>query len=190
MPDSRRNPFDGVTDFFTELGRIRSLGVHGGGEHGVEAAERTHASAWVPTTDILAHGDDLVIRVELAGVDPDDVDLRFTHGVLTVSGTRTPDYGDADQVDFYVRERYYGEFRRVITLPEGTERVPDRRRVRRRPGRDHRAQLRHPRREHEDLAGRQVRRRHHPEGQRRVLTASWRTSPAAAATTTRCRPGR
>ncbi len=121
MPDSRRNPFDGVTDFFTELGRIRSLGVHGGGEHGVEAAERTHASAWVPTTDILAHGDDLVIRVELAGVDPDDVDLRFTHGVLTVSGTRTPDYGDADQVDFYVRERYYGEFRRVITLPEGTD---------------------------------------------------------------------
>ena len=121
MPDSRRNPFDGVTDFFTELGRMRSLGVHGSGEHGMEAAERTHASAWVPTTDILAHGDDLVIRVELAGVDPGDVDLRFTHGVLTVSGTRTPDYGDADQVDFYVRERYYGEFRRVITLPEGTD---------------------------------------------------------------------
>lgn len=121
MPDSRRNPFDGVTDFFSELGRMRSLGVHGGAEHGTAATERTHASAWVPTTDILAHGDDLVIRVELAGVDPDDVDLRFTHGVLTVSGTRTSDYGEDDQVDFYVRERFYGEFRRMITLPDGTE---------------------------------------------------------------------
>ncbi len=120
MPDSRRNPFDGVTDFFSELGRMRSLGVHGGGEHGVEASERTHASAWVPTTDILAHGDDLVIRVELAGVDPDDVDLRFTHGVLTVSGTRKADYED-EPVEFYVRERFYGEFRRVITLPDGTQ---------------------------------------------------------------------
>ena len=73
----RRNPFEGVTDFFSELARMRSIGVHGGSEHGVEASERTHASAWVPATDILAQGDDLVIRVELAGVDPEDVDLQL-----------------------------------------------------------------------------------------------------------------
>lgn len=121
MPDSRRNPFDGVTDFFSELGRMRSLGVRGGGDHGVEASERTHASAWVPTTDILARGDDLIIRVELAGVDPDDVDLRYTHGVLTVSGTRKSGDDEDDDIEFYVRERFYGEFRRVITLPDGTE---------------------------------------------------------------------
>ena len=120
MPDPRRNPFDGVTDFFSELRRMRSLGVRGDGEHGVEAVERTHADAWVPLTDILARGDDLVIRVELAGVDPDDVDLRFTQGVLTVSGARRcPD--DEESGDFYVRERYSGEFRRMITLPEGTD---------------------------------------------------------------------
>jgi HSP20 family protein len=118
VPD-RRNPFEGVTDFFSEMARMRSLGVHGGGEHGGENAERTHASAWVPTTDILALGQDLVIRVELAGVDPEDVDLRFTHGVLTVSGSRRPGESD-EEAEFYIRERYYGEFRRVITLPEGT----------------------------------------------------------------------
>ncbi len=115
----RRNPFEGVTDFFSELARMRSIGLHGGGEHGVEASERTHASAWVPATDILAQGEDLVIRVELAGVDPDDVDLSFSHGVLTVSGTRRPGPAD-DSADFLIRERFYGEFRRVITLPEGT----------------------------------------------------------------------
>ena len=121
MPDPRRNPFDGVTDFFSELARMRSLGIHGGGEHGGEATERTHASAWVPTTDILARGDDLVIRVELAGVDPDDVDLRFSHGVLTVCGARKPGSDQDEEGEFYVRERFYGEFRRVITLPDGTE---------------------------------------------------------------------
>lgn len=119
MPDSRRNPFDGVTDYFSELARMRSLGIHGGGEPSGEATERTHASAWVPTTDILARGDDLVIRVDLAGVEPEDVDLRFNHGVLTVSGTRQPDPEEA-AVEFYVRERFYGAFRRVITLPDGT----------------------------------------------------------------------
>jgi HSP20 family protein len=116
----RRNPFEGVTDFFSELARMRSSGVHGGGEHGVEHAERTHADAWVPPTDILARGDDLVIRVELAGVDPEeDVDLRFNRGVLTISGTRHPGERD-DDAEFYIRERFYGEFRRVITLPDGT----------------------------------------------------------------------
>ena len=121
MPDPRRNPFDGVTDFFSELARLRSLGIRGGGEHSGEAAERTHADAWVPQTDILARGNDLIIRVELAGVDPEDVDLLFTHGVLTVRGNRRSADGDESDVEFYVRERYYGEFRRVITLPEGTE---------------------------------------------------------------------
>ena len=115
-----RNPFEGVTDFFSERARMREIGIHGGSERGVETAARTHASAWVPATDILALGDDLVIRVELAGVDPDDVDLSFSHGVLTVSGTRRPGPGD-DSAEFLIRERFYGAFRRVITLPEGTE---------------------------------------------------------------------
>ena len=119
MTDNR-NPFEGVTDFFSELARMRSIGIHGGAEHGVEPSERTHASAWVPATDILAQGEDLVIRVELAGVDPDDVDLSFSHGVLTVSGTRRPGPSD-DSDQFLIRERFYGAFRRAITLPEGTE---------------------------------------------------------------------
>lgn len=122
VAERRSNPFEGVTDFFSELARMRSIGLHGGagGEQGSQSSERTHASAWVPATDILAQDDDLVIRIELAGVDPDDVDLSFSHGVLTVSGTRRA--GDDDQsAEFLIRERFYGTFRRVITLPEGTE---------------------------------------------------------------------
>jgi HSP20 family protein len=116
----RRNPFEGVTDLFSELSRVRSTGVRGAAADGLHGAERTHASAWVPTTDILARGEDLVIRVELAGVDPDDVDLSFSHGVLTVSGTRQAATGD-EGAEFLIRERFHGEFRRTITLPEGTE---------------------------------------------------------------------
>src|ERR671910_1212797 len=101
----------------SEMSRMREY-AKGGAQ---ETQRRTHATAWVPTTDIFAQGDDLVIRVELAGVDPADVELRFANGVLTVSGNRDPEFGrgDGDPV-FYVRERFYGEFRRSITLPEGT----------------------------------------------------------------------
>ena len=120
---SDRNPFEGVTDLFTELSRMREVGLHGR-ETAHEDKQRTHASAWVPTTDIFAQGDRLVIRIELAGVDPQDVELHFANGVLTVSGTRNGDFGngDTEEPKFYVRERFYGAFRRSITLPEGTRR--------------------------------------------------------------------
>ncbi len=120
MPDTSRNPFEGVTDYFSELSRMRALGVRGSAEPGAEHTERTHASAWVPATDIFAVGDNLVIRVELAGVDPQDVDLSFANGILTVSGARGSGFEDDAEVEFYVRERFYGAFRRAITLPEGT----------------------------------------------------------------------
>jgi HSP20 family protein len=55
-------------------------------------------------------------------VDPEEIDLRFANGILTVSGNRTGDFGSGDDPVFYVRERFYGAFRRSITLPEGTGR--------------------------------------------------------------------
>lgn len=117
----RHNPFAGVTDLFSELSRGRTLGVRGGpAVVAVEPIERTHASAWLPVTDILAVGDDLVIRVELPGIDPANVELHYTRGVLTVSGTRPSEGTDDPDVVFYVQERYHGEFRRLIALPEGT----------------------------------------------------------------------
>ena len=52
MPDPRRNPFDGVTDYISELSRMRTLGIHGEGSHSQQSAERTHASAWVPNASL------------------------------------------------------------------------------------------------------------------------------------------
>lgn len=117
----RNSPFYGITDLFSEFSRARETGTFGR-EHVPE--ERTHSSAWVPTTDIFVQGNRLVIRIELAGVDPDDIDLHFASGVLTVSGRRSRAFGTepGEEPDFYVRERIHGEFRRSITLPEGTRR--------------------------------------------------------------------
>jgi HSP20 family protein len=122
MPDhdAPRNPFEGVADYFSELNRMRHTGTHGPSQPH-EDRERTHASAWVPVTDIYARGSDLVIETELAGVDPEDVHLGFAHGVLTVSGHRTPPREQVGDDGYYVRERFHGEFRRAVTLPDGTD---------------------------------------------------------------------
>ena len=58
-----------------------------------------------------------MIRVELAGVAPQDIDLTFQESVLTISGERRRDLDD--EVSFFVHERFYGVFRRNITLPAG-----------------------------------------------------------------------
>ena len=78
-------------------------------------------SAWVPTTDIFAQGDDLVIRVELAGVDPEDVDLRFSHGVLTVSGHPPPRSGRRRGRVLRSGSASTASSGASITLPEGTQ---------------------------------------------------------------------
>jgi HSP20 family protein len=120
MPDKPKNPFEGVTDFFSELARMREVGTHGR-EHPQERRQRTHASAWVPATDIFARGSDLVIRIEVAGLRPEDVDVTFSHGVLSVSGERRTELDTGGNDSFYIRERFYGAFRRAITLPQGTD---------------------------------------------------------------------
>jgi HSP20 family protein len=112
-----RNPFRGLVDHMSEMTRMREY-AEGGGT-GSEDHRRTHATAWVPTTDIFARGDDLIIRCELAGVGRDDVDISLSGGVLTIDGERR---GEPESSEYYARERYYGRFRRRMKLPEGVHR--------------------------------------------------------------------
>ena len=119
MDKEQRGAFHGIVDAISEWNRMREVGM---GRIGYEARQedrpRTQANAWVPTTDVFARGDDLVIRVSLSGVYPEDVDITLSNGVLTISGERR---SELDEVNFYVRERYYGAFRRSITLPAGID---------------------------------------------------------------------
>ncbi len=115
------NPFHGIVDAISEWNRMREVGMGRSGYEGrQEDRPRTQANAWVPTTDVFAKGEDLVIRVSLSGVFPEDMDITLSNGVLTVSGERRSEL-DEDEVSFYVRERYYGAFRRSITLPAGID---------------------------------------------------------------------
>jgi HSP20 family protein len=120
MPVGRKNPFEGVTDFFSELGRMRQVGAYGQEPSHLERRQRTHGTAWVPATDIFTRDEDLGIRIELAGVRPEDVSITFSQGTVVVSGERDTALATDGNDSFYIRERFHGIFRRAITLPAGT----------------------------------------------------------------------
>jgi HSP20 family protein len=114
--NQHRQPFRGLFDAVAELNRMREFWTAG-----AEVREgRTHATAWIPTMDIFASGEDLVIRCELAGIGRNDVAISFEHGALTIDGERTG-APDEEGTTYYVRERRYGAFRRTINLPEGID---------------------------------------------------------------------
>ena len=115
MGQRRSNPFRGFVDVMSEMNRMREVGR---GDLEPER-ERTQASAWVPTADVFARGEDLVIRLELAGVEREDIEITLHDNTLTVSGERESDLDE--DVNFYVHERFYGAFRRSMTLPAGTD---------------------------------------------------------------------
>jgi HSP20 family protein len=72
--------------------------------------------AWTPPIDLDETAHDLILRVDLPGVDPNSVDLSLTGLVLTVRGERP--VVTAEGATERVRERPAGGFVRHVTLPE------------------------------------------------------------------------
>ena len=71
---------------------------------------------WNPVVDLYEKDDNFVIKAELPGVDKNDIGIDLKDGVLTLSGERS-DNSEVNDDNYYRRERTYGKFQRVFTLP-------------------------------------------------------------------------
>ena len=76
----------------------------------------TETTAWVPKVDIFENESDLVVRAELSGIDPKEVELSVENNVLTISGERRLEY-DEKKDNYHRVERSYGSFSRSFSLP-------------------------------------------------------------------------
>jgi HSP20 family protein len=73
---------------------------------------------FVPTTDVFARGGDLVIHLDLPGIDPEkDVKITIQEGELVVTGERKQDK-EYKEADYYRVERFYGTFERHFPIPK------------------------------------------------------------------------
>jgi len=82
----------------------------------------TQSSTWSPQIEIGRQDGNLVVRADLPGVTPDDVQVEVDDGVLTISGERREERTEGGEGQgFYRSERRYGSFYRSIPLPEGVK---------------------------------------------------------------------
>jgi HSP20 family protein len=69
--------------------------------------------------DTLRRDGEVVLRLDIPGVDPEKIDVTVDHGVLTVSATREEAKSEGDNP--VVRERYYGNVTRRVRLSDNLD---------------------------------------------------------------------
>lgn len=73
-----------------------------------------------PLVDLSETDNDLILRAELPGIDPDNINISLSNGTLTIKGEKKQEK-EEDIEDYHIIERSYGTFTRQIELPKAVE---------------------------------------------------------------------
>src|SRR5262245_29790222 len=101
QPSDPPSPFRLFEDFFNDWA-VRS-----------SAARDT----WKPPVDIVEKDGNLILRIEVPGVDERGIDVKLEGRVLTIKGERKPE-SETNGVTYHQVESHYGNFTRSFTLPD------------------------------------------------------------------------
>ncbi|NNC77273.1 MAG: Hsp20/alpha crystallin family protein [Woeseiaceae bacterium] len=79
--------------------------------------EENSVANWVPAVDIVEEKNQFLLRADVPGVSPEDIDISMDNGVLTVAGERRSE--TVNESDGFQRvERVSGRFFRRFHLPD------------------------------------------------------------------------
>ncbi len=95
-----RREMDRLWDSFTKTGAKR----RDGGEQ------------WTPSLDVAETKSDVIVKAEIPGMDPKDIEISLSQGVLTIKGEKKQESEEKEE-DYRLVERSYGSFTRSIQLP-------------------------------------------------------------------------
>jgi HSP20 family protein len=71
-----------------------------------------------PAIESCVEDGKFIVRADLPGIDPKNVEIKVVGDVLTIKGSRE-EKRETKKADFLRREIRYGSFERSISLPEG-----------------------------------------------------------------------
>ncbi len=71
---------------------------------------------WLPSVDVSETKNDIVVKAELPGMDPKDIDVTLSDGHLMIKGQKKHEKEEKDE-DYHFVERSYGSFVRAVHLP-------------------------------------------------------------------------
>ena len=69
--------------------------------------------------DVIRRENDVILRLDLPGADPDSIEITTDDGVLTIAAKRTEEHGEPARP--VLRERLMGSFTRKVRLAETVE---------------------------------------------------------------------
>ncbi len=104
----RRGEFSG---FRTEIDRLFDRF-----SEGWPFRSATEEGFWAPSLDLSETAKEVIVKAELPGMDPKDIDVSVHGDVLSLRGERKKEEGERGE-NFHRIERSYGSFARSITLP-------------------------------------------------------------------------
>ena len=68
-----------------------------------------------PAINVSENAESILVRAELPGIKPDDLDISMENDTLTIAGERKPGSEEAE-ASYHRREREWGAFRRSFSL--------------------------------------------------------------------------
>jgi HSP20 family protein len=118
MQVQRFDPFSVLARMDREFDELVRRGWGAGG--GERTGGRGAMAGFVPAVEVVRDGSDVVVRVELPGIDVErDVTIEVDRGKLVISGERRDERSEESNEGVLVRELRYGQFRREFALPPG-----------------------------------------------------------------------
>jgi len=76
--------------------------------------------AWAPRVDIEETDKEILVKADLPGVDPKDVDISVSDNSLVLRGEKKEEREEKKK-NYRAVERFVGQFYREIPLPAGTD---------------------------------------------------------------------
>jgi len=96
----------------SRYGGQTGLGGYGGMEQ---------QSMWAPSVDVRERDGKLLVSVDLPGLRKEDINVRVEDNAIVIEGERTEESANQQQGFHHQRERSYGSFFRMISLPESAD---------------------------------------------------------------------
>ena len=114
----RWEPFRDLVSLQERMNRLfdDSLRTRGTAPQRSDDEDWALGGSWAPSVDIYEKENAIVLKAEIPGVDPKDVDIRVENNTLTLRGERKLDQ-EVKRDDYHRVERAYGQFSRSFTLP-------------------------------------------------------------------------
>ena len=108
-------PWTGMTAFRQEMDRLFDRFMEPRWDEFAALGESTFGE-WAPSLDLSETKEDLLVKAEVPGMDPKDIEISLQEDLLTIKGEKKQEKEEKDERHHRV-ERTYGAFTRSVRLP-------------------------------------------------------------------------